>query len=108
MIYRVLTKLRLSSGVIITEGTVSSLLEISPRGKQGLLSKGAISKVRSPPLHILPGWTTRADQFEQEGITDAATFLCADLLALSEKMNIPHRVLQSYATDVLRHLTKGV
>jgi len=108
MIYRVLTKLRLSSGVIITEGTVSPLLEISPRGKQGLLSKGAISQVRSPPLHVLPGWATRAEQFEKAGINDAATFLCADLLALSEKINIPHRVLQSYATDVLKHLTKGV
>ena len=108
MIYRVLTDLLISSGVRIPKGTVGQLLEISASGKQGLLSAGRITKVRSPPLCVLPGWQDRAAQFEAEGITDAATFLCADLLALSEKINVPHRVLQSYATDILKHLTKGV
>jgi len=55
MLYRVLSRLLLPCGLVYEVGTVGSLEMISSRGREMLLSKGAISEVKAPPLSVLEG-----------------------------------------------------
>jgi len=77
--YRVISHITvLKSGRLIPAGTLSNLEDISDHGCAVLLHKGIIAEVEGPPLAVLPGWETLAEQLEAFSIATVVDLLEAD------------------------------
>lgn len=71
-------------------GVVSDLSMISQGHIDVLISGGAISEVKAPPLDELPGWTLRAERLARAGY-DAAGFLLGspdDIIAATREKGV--------------------
>lgn len=64
--YRLLTNLSMGN-TILRHGAIQQL-NLSQRKLNGLVERGAISQISTPPLEILPGWEERAARLKSQNI----------------------------------------
>ena len=97
---------RLSKGKTMIEKGAFSMLDWLPEsGIAKLTLKGAISKVRAPPLMVLPAWTLRAKRLKPFDIIDAEQFLEADPLDLAEKIGAQERTIHKWRDELMYWLS---
>lgn len=70
-----------------------------------LIEVGAISRVQSPPLAVLPGWSTRANRLEPLGILDVEQFLDADPAVIAKHLKVKPATVQQWREDMVEWIT---
>ncbi len=86
---------------VIKAGSLHRLEKCTPETLERLIQRGTIAEVQPPPLFALPGWTRRADKFEDVGITDAMQFLGVDAVQAAELMRVKPATVERWKREVL-------
>ena len=102
--YRILPghTLSLKKGQVAYAGSLVRLewLDGNPAGVQALVDKGAISRVKPPPLAVLPGWKIRSGKVKVYGIEDAEQFLAASDVELAGALNVRAETVQKWKKEL--------
>lgn len=106
--YRILHVLHVGKGRMLHPGSFDRLEWLKPGGVERLTIKGAISRVKPPPLAVLPGWATRARKLtEVTGgrIVDAEQFLEGETTKIAELMKVKPETVERWRKDIVKWLT---
>jgi len=87
-LYRALRDLD-KNGRIIEKGAVFAGEELGEKALVKLEQLGKISRASTPPLEVLPGWTTRAKKLAEYGVITAEEFLSMPDADLAKVSNVP-------------------
>lgn len=88
-LYLVHRQLLTASGKTIPAGSITSLSEISERGRAMLLEQGKIAVWRTPPVDTLPALAQYATILEGLGIVNLGQFIAMDAQRLGFAMTLP-------------------
>ncbi len=99
-LYRALRALSKKHDEITPRGAIVRLEWLNEEQIAKLVQCGAISRVKPPPLHVIPGWKLRAGKLHKVGITDTEQFLEADNEALAEKMEVKPATIEQWKADL--------
>jgi hypothetical protein len=69
-----------------------------------LVQKGAISKLASPPLSVLAGWSKRAVKLEPLGIQDVEQFVEGDIEALAKLFKVKWETIMAWKAELMTWL----
>ena len=104
--YRVISPVTvLKTGRNIPAGTLSTLEDISDHGCAVLLHKGIIAEVEGPPLAVLPGWETLAEQLEAFSIATVVDLLEADYESLSIGLGVSAADVAAWQEEAKQFVT---
>lgn len=96
--YRIHTPISQKTGTLYPGSIVR--LGYSQEKIEALILVGAITPVHGPPLHVLPGWVTRAKQLEEHHIITAEQFLDADEKVLAKALNLKVDTIRKYKDEL--------
>lgn len=104
--YRILHKLDIGKNRFLYSGSFNRLEWLEESGLARLERKGAICRVKPPPLEVLPGWASRAEKVvEVTGLKDAEAFLEADPGTLAAALEEDVDTIRRWQKEIEGHLT---
>jgi len=89
----------------IAPGSFTRLEWLTARGREIMISVGAVSEVGAPPLAVVPGWKARSEKLARVGIEDAAQFIDADTDVLCEALGRQPRTVGKYRNELMEWMT---
>lgn len=101
-IYRVLKDLSFGEKVV-NAGAFLPHTRFKPENIAILEERGAIARINPPPLHIIPGWSTRAAKLNKAGIQNAEQFLEGDINTLAESAGVSVETVAKWQTELSTH-----
>ena len=103
-LFRVLVALS-KGGTVIPAGSFTRLEWLKPAQQAVMSEVGAVSEVATPPLEMLPGWSTRAAKLAAVGIVDVVQFLEADTETIGQALRRKAEAVEGYRRELYRWLT---
>jgi hypothetical protein len=103
-IYRTLKPLTRGFKKEIPRGKIIDITWLRPEQIEKLEQVGAISPLRTPPLHKLPGWKLRAKKLQKVGVSSVEAFLEADPATLAEQVDVQPRTVKKWRDDLMSWL----
>jgi hypothetical protein len=79
-------------------------IRLKEKGIAKLVQKGAISKLGSPPLAVLAGWSKRAVKLEPLGVVNVEQFVEADTAQLANLFKVKIDTIVSWKAELLTWL----
>lgn len=98
VLYRVHRRLDYAKSYI-EMGNLHDLQRCSKKALDALLTTGAITLAKGPPLVALPGWTRRGDRLARLGITTVAQLLGTDSEAIATHLKMRSQTLKKWQIE---------
>lgn len=98
VLYRVHRRLDYAKSYIET-GSLHDLQRCSKKALDALLTTGAITLAKGPPLVALPGWTRRGDRLAKLGITTVAQLLGTDSETIATHLKMKSQTLKKWQIE---------
>ena len=102
--YRALVDLALASGRVIRKKSLFTSDLIAPANLEKLLALGKISKVSSPPLEALSGWSEHAEKLKKVGVITIEQFAQMEHREVAKALKIPQYKAKELQTEALKLL----
>ena len=105
--YRLINALLLGNNSTLPAGIIADLegeYKIKPKVIDVLIERGAIARVSTPPLEVLPGWAYRARRLSSKGIETVEDLLRSDTATLAEVLGVKPETVETYKTEARESL----
>ncbi len=105
--YRLINSLLLRDNSTLPAGIIADLegeYKIKPSTIEILIKNGAIAKVSTPPLEVLPGWAYRAKRLASKGVETVEDLLKSDTEALAGELGLKPETVETYKTEARESL----
>lgn len=98
VLYRIHRRLDYA-GDYIEMGSLHDLRRCGRKALGALLTSGAITVAKGPPLVALPGWTRRGDRLAKLGITTVAQLLGTDNEVVATHLRMKPQTVQKWQIE---------
>jgi len=98
-IYRIHDNLHVADDRMLRQGSLARLDFLPEAAITRLEARETISRIKSPPLAVLPGWVLRGQILESCGITDIEQLLEADVTWLGATLDKPPELIEKWQAE---------